>query len=197
MILTHLKFLKLFSWTFLFIFEFFLSLSVSQKFLTHKRMKKNRKNSQKSTFSAKFSKINKCWIFSKIPIQFFDFTSKVSLVWFWYLRRFLMILWKFEKVFFLPKKKTIFFKKSIFFSKTSIMEDLYIDVETWILHQFRRLYPQNFRFYTYFLNFIKKIDFVCFPDFHGIIYIHNIQKMMSYMHIAKYSRETDKLKFFL
>ena len=35
------------------------------------------------------------------------------------------------------------------------MENLYIDVETWILHQFRRLYPQNFRFYTYFLNFMK------------------------------------------
>ena len=48
------------------------------------------------------------------------------------IRQFLMILWKFEKVFFLPKK-TIFFKKSIFFSKTSIMEDLCIDVETWIL----------------------------------------------------------------
>ena len=105
-----------------------------------------------------------------------------------------MKIWK--SIFF-TKKKTIFFKKSIFFSKTSIMEDLYIDVETWILHQFRRLYPQNFRFYTCFLNFMKKIDFVCFPDFYGIIYIYNIQKMMSYMHIAKYSWETDKLKLFL
>ena len=112
------------------------------------------------------------------------------------IRQFLMILWKFEKVFFLPKK-IIFFKKSIFFSKTSIMEDLYIDVETWILHQFRRLYPQNFRFYTFFLNFMNKIDFVCFSDFYGIIYIHNIQKMMSYIYVAKYSWEIDKLKFFL
>ena len=145
-------------------------------------------NSQKST-NVDF--------FSKIPLQFFDFTPKVSLVWFWY--SYDNFWWFYEnlKKYFFYQKKTIFFKKSIFFSKTSIMEDLYIDVETWILHQFRRLYPQNFRFYTYFLNFMKKIDFVCFPDFYGIIYIYNIQKMMSYMHIAKYSWETDKLKLFL
>ena len=44
---------------------------------------------------------------------------------------------------------------------------------------------------------MKKIDFVCFPDFYGIINMYNIQKMLSNMHIAKYSWETDKLKFFL
>ena len=128
-------------------------------------MKKNRKNSQKSTFSPKFSKINKCWFFSKIPLQFFDFTPKVSLVWFWY--SYDNFWWFYEnlKKYFFYQKKTIFFKKSIFFSKTSIMEDLYIDVETWILHQFRRLYPQNFRFYTYFLNFKKKNWLCLFPRF--------------------------------
>ena len=128
-------------------------------------MKKNRKNSQKSTFSPKFSEINKCWFFSKIPLQFFDFTPKVSLVWFWY--SYDNFWWFYEnlKKYFFYQKKTIFFKKSIFFSKTSIMEDLYIDVETWILHQFRRLYPQNFRFYTYFLNFMKKNWLCLFPRF--------------------------------
>ena len=55
------------------------------------------------------------------------------------------------------------------------MEDLYIGVETSILHQFRCMYPQNFRFFTYFLNFMKIIDLICFTDFYGIIYIIIIQ----------------------
>ena len=131
--------------------KYFLSLYVSQKFLTHKRKKKNRKNNL---------------FFGK------DFT--------WFLTK--------------KKNFSIFFD---FFSKTSIMEAVYINVQTWILHQFGRLYAQNFRFYPYFINLIKKSDFVCFPYFYGIVYIYNIQKMMTFIYIKKYSWETDKLNFFL
>ena len=115
--MTHLKFLKLFSWTFEFIFEFFLSLSVSQKFLIHKRMKKNRKNSQKSTFSPKFSKINKCWFF----FQKFYYSSLISLLkCLWYdfgthttIFDDFMKIWK--SIFF--TKKNNFFQKKHFFEK--------------------------------------------------------------------------------
>ena len=75
--------------------------------------------------------------------------------------------WFYEnlKKYFFTKKKQFFSKKAFFFSKTSIMEDLHIDEETWILHQCRRLYPQHFRFYTYSLNFIKKNWLCLFPIF--------------------------------
>ena len=151
MILTHLKFLKLFSWTFVFIFAniFWVCLFPRNFWPT-----KERRKIEKIIF---------------------------------FLVRILRGFWP-KKIFF-----SIFFD---FFSKTSIMEAVYINVETWILHQFRRLYPQNFRFYPYFVNLVKKSDFVCFPYFYGIIYIYNIQKMMTYIYIKKYSWETDKLKLF-
>ena len=128
MILTHLKFLKLFSWTFVFIFLkfLFLSLSVSQKFLTHKRMKKNQKNSKKSTFSPKLSKINKCWFFSKISLQLFDFTPKVSLVWFWYsYDNFWWFYENLKKYFFYQKKNNFFQKKHFFFKNINYGRLLY------------------------------------------------------------------------
>ena len=140
MILTHLKFLKLFPWTFGFIFEFVSSLSVSQKFLTHKEWRKIKKIVKNRLFHQNSQKSTNVIFFSKIPLQFFDFTPKVCFVWFWY--SYYNFWWFYEnlKKCFFYQKKTIFFKKSIFFSKTSIIDDLYMDVETWILHQFRRVY---------------------------------------------------------
>ena len=126
MILTHLKFLKLFSWTFVFIFEIFLSLSVSQKFLTHKRMKKNWKNSKNRHFHQNSQKSTNVEFFQKyyyrslillLKCLWYDFGTHTTIF------DDFMKIWK--SIFFTKKKQFISKKIILFFKNINYGGPLY------------------------------------------------------------------------
>ena len=126
MILTHLKFLKLFSWTFVFIFEFFWVCLFPRNFWPIKEWRKIEKIVKNRLFHQNSQKSTNVDFFSTILLQFFDFTPKVSLVWFWYsYDNFWWFYENLKKYFFYQKKNNFFQKKHFFFKNINYGGPLY------------------------------------------------------------------------